>query len=88
LKFANWLYNLTGTDQLIILAFFILGLGLSYFTILSLRAWHEKIQGGKKYSHEVRVTPFGLIGIATIYATILYMSMGGLVTRWILNLSQ
>ncbi|MBC8345638.1 MAG: hypothetical protein ISR82_01305 [Candidatus Marinimicrobia bacterium] len=71
---------------MILLTFFTLGLGLSYFTILSLRAWHEKIQGGQKYSHEVRVTPFGLFGIATIYTTILYMSMGDLVTRWILNL--
>jgi hypothetical protein len=88
LKFAKWLYNLTGTDQLILLAFFTLGLGLSYFTILSLRAWHEKVRGGDKYAHEVRVTPFGLFGIAAIYTTIIYMSMGELITRWIGNFTQ
>ncbi|MEA1881185.1 MAG: hypothetical protein U9N31_02120 [Candidatus Marinimicrobia bacterium] len=88
MKFAKWLYNLSGTDQLIILAVFGIGLGLSYFTILVLRLWHERVHGGSKYSHEMRVTPFGLIGIAAIYSTILYMSIGETVTKWIIEITQ
>lgn len=88
MKFAKWLYNLSGTDQLIIIGIFAIGLGLSYFTILVLRLWHERVQGGSKYSHEMRVTPFGLIGIAAIYSTILYMSIGDFITRWVAELSQ
>jgi hypothetical protein len=88
LKFAKWLYNLSGADQLIIIGFFAIGLGLSYFTILILRLWHERVHSGSKYSHEMRVTPFGLIGIAAIYSTILYMSIGDFITRWVAELSQ
>ncbi len=88
MKFAKWLYNLSGTDQLIIIGFFAIGLGLSYFTILVLRLWHQRVQGSSKYSHEMRVTPFGLIGIAAIYSTILYMSIGDFITRWVAELSQ
>jgi hypothetical protein len=79
---------LTGIDQLIIIGIFAIGLGLSYFTILVLRLWHERVHGGSKYSHEMRVTPFGLIGIAAIYSTILYMSIGDFITRWVAELSQ
>ena len=88
MKFAKWIYNLSGTDQLIIICFFAIGLGLSYFTILVLRLWHERVHGGSKYSHEMRVTPFGLIGIAAIYSTILYMSIGDFITLWVAELSQ
>ncbi len=88
MKFAKWLYNLSGTDQLIIITFFIFGLGLSYLTIIGLRAWHEKIHGGTKYTHEVRITPFALVGVALVYTTLLYMSIGESVTRWVIELSQ
>jgi hypothetical protein len=36
----------------------------------------------------MRVTPFGLVGIAAIYSTILYMSIGDFITRWVTELSQ
>jgi len=88
LKFAKWLYNLSGTDQLIIIGFFAIGLGLSYFTILILRLWHQRVQGSSNYTHEMRVTPFGLVGIAAIYSTILYMSIGDFITRWVIELSR
>jgi len=88
MKFSKWLYNLSGTDQLIILAFFTIGLGLSYLTIISLRSWHEKIRGGQGYTHEVRITPFGLMGIAMVYTLILYTAIGESVTRWVTQLSQ
>ncbi|MDP6339894.1 MAG: hypothetical protein QF842_06175 [Candidatus Marinimicrobia bacterium] len=88
MKFAKWLYNLSGTDHLIIMAFFAIGLGLSYFTIIVLRAWHEKLHGSIKYTHAVRITPFGLVGIALAYMVILYMSMGEMITRWVAKLSQ
>ena len=88
MKFGKWLYDLTGTDQLIILVFFAVGLGLSYFTILMLREWHKRVHGSTKYSHEMRITPFGLVGIAAIYSIMLYMSMGDFITRWVAKLSQ
>lgn len=88
MKFSKWLYNLNGSDQLIILTFFALGLGLSYLTILALRIWRDHVHGSKQYSHEMRITPFGLVGIAAIYSTILYMSIGDSITRWIAELSQ
>ena len=88
MKFSKWLYDLTGTDQLIILAFFSIGLGLSYFTILALRVWHKRVHSNTKYFHEMRITPFGLVGIAAIYSIILYMSMGDFVTRWVAEISQ
>jgi len=36
----------------------------------------------------MRITPFGLVGIAAIYSIILYMSMGDFVTRWVAEISQ
>jgi hypothetical protein len=36
----------------------------------------------------MRVTPFGLVGIAVIYSTILYMSIGDFITRWVAELSK
>ncbi|MBN4080789.1 hypothetical protein JYT44_00350 [Caldithrix abyssi] len=88
MRFGRWLYGLTGTDQLIIMAFFAIGLGLSYLTIIGLRSWHEKIHSGQKYSHDVRITPFGLVGIAMVYTIIIYMSIGESVTGWVLKISQ
>ncbi|HIB26512.1 MAG TPA: hypothetical protein EYO27_01295 [Candidatus Marinimicrobia bacterium] len=88
MKFSRWLYGLSRTDHLIIFIFFLIGLGLSYWTIISLRFWHEKIHEGQKYAHEVRITPFALVGIAFLYTTILYMSIGESVTRWVLELAR
>lgn len=85
MKFAKWLYNLSNTDQYILIGFFVVGLGLSYLTITMLRAWHLKIHGSDKYSHEMRVTPFGLVGLALLFTVILYMSIGETVTRWIIE---
>ena len=72
MKFGKWLYNLTNTDQYILVGYFIVGLGLSYLTITALRFWHQKIHGSNKYSHAVRTTPFALLGIAFFFATILF----------------
>jgi len=88
LKFAKWLYNLNNTDQYILLGFLVFSLGLSYLTILIFRTWHLKIHGTDKYSHEFRITPFALIGIAFIYTVILYMSIGETITRWIIEISK
>ena len=88
MKFAKWLYNLNNTDQYILLGFFVFSLGLSYLTILIFHTWHLKIHGTDKYSHEFRITPFALTGIAFIYTVILYMSIGDTITRWIIELSK
>ena len=88
MKFGKWLYDLTNTDQYILIGYFIFGLGLSYLTIIAFRYWHFKIHQSKKYSHEVRITPFALFGVAFIYATLLYMSTGELVTSWIMASQQ
>jgi len=87
LRFAKWLYHLSNTDQYILLGFFIFSLGISYLTILVFRAWHLKIHGSDKYSHEFRITPFALVGIAFIYTLILYMSIGETITRWVIEFS-
>jgi len=88
LKFGNWLYNLSNIDQFIIIGFFVFSLGLSYLTILLFRAWHLKIHGSDKYSHQLRITPFSLVGIAVFFATILYISIGQSITRWIIEFTQ
>ena len=88
MKFGKCLYDLNNTDQYILIGYFIFGLGLSYLTIIAFRYWHIKIHQSKKYSHEVRITPFALFGVAFIYATLLYMSTGELVTSWIMASQQ
>lgn len=88
MKFANWLYNLSNTDQFILIGFFIVGLGLSYLTITLIREWHLKIHGSNKYSHEMRVTPFGLVGLAILFSVILYLSIGETVTDWVVEASS
>jgi len=88
LKFSKWLYNLSNTDHYILIAFFFIGLGLSYLTILLFRAWHYKIHDSDKYSHDVRITPFALVGVALIFATVLYMSIGESVTGWVTEFTQ
>ncbi|MDP6991593.1 MAG: hypothetical protein QGF89_02775 [Candidatus Marinimicrobia bacterium] len=88
MKFAKWLYNLSNTDQYILIGFFIASLGLSYLTIIIFRAWHLKIHGSNKFAHEMRVTPFGLVGVALLYSVILYMSIGETVTKWIIGITQ
>ena len=88
MKFGKWLYNLTNTDQYILVGYFIVGLGLSYLTITALRFWHQKIHGSNKYSHAVRTTPFALLGIAFIFTILLYMSTGELITRWIVEFQK
>ncbi|MDD9880009.1 MAG: hypothetical protein OXR70_07055 [Candidatus Marinimicrobia bacterium] len=88
MKFAKWLYNLSNTDQYILIGFFIASLGLSYLTIIIFRTWHLKIHGSNKFAHEMRVTPFGLVGVALLYSVILYMSIGETVTKWVIGITQ
>ena len=88
MRFAKWLYHLSATDQLIIIGFFFFSTALSYLTIISLRFWHNRIHHKAEYSHNVRITPIFLLGLALIYAALLYMSIGESVTKWILELSQ
>ena len=88
MRFAKWLYHLTATDQLIIAGFFLFSIGLSYLTIISLRYWHNKIHHQAEYSHEVRITPFFLLGVAMIYAALLYISIGASITKWIIEFSN
>tara|TARA_Y100000816_G_C26094636_1_gene579014 strand:- start:2055 stop:2336 length:282 start_codon:yes stop_codon:yes gene_type:complete len=87
-RFAKWLYHLSLTDQLIILGFFVFSIGLSYLTIISLRFWHHKIHYKAEYSHHIRITPFFLLGVALIYASILYMTIGASVTKWIMAIAN
>ena len=88
MRFAKWLSHLSATDHLIIIGFFFFSIALSYLTIISLRFWHNRIHHKAEYSHNVRITPIFLLGLALIYAALLYMSIGESVTKWILELSQ
>ncbi len=88
MRFAHWLNGLTGLDFLILLVIFSISCGLSYLTIRLLRNWYQKIQEGNPYRHEFRITPFNLMGIAGLYAFLLYRIVGIPVTHWIRSLAQ
>ena len=82
MRFAKWLYHLDGVDQLIIIGFFIFSVGLSYLSINIFRFWYSQIHQ-KGYSYELRITPFFLLILAMIYSSILYMSLGENISKWI-----
>ena len=84
MRFAKWLYHLDGVDQLIVAGFFIFSIGLSYLSINIFRFWYERIQQ-KGYSREFRITPFFLLFLAMLYASMLYLSIGENITDWIRN---
>ena len=82
MRFAKWLYHLDGIDQLIIVGFFLFSIGLSYLSINIFRFWYGRMHK-KGYSYEFRITPFFLLILAMFYSTILYISMGENITKWI-----
>ncbi len=82
MRFAKWLYDLDGVDQLIVVAFFIFSIGLSYLSINIFRFWYSRIHN-EGYSYEFRITPFFLLLIAMFYASVLYVSIGENITSWI-----
>ncbi len=84
MKFAKWLYHLDGTDQFIIVGFFLFSIGLSYLSINIFRFWYSRVHE-KGYAHEFRITPFFLLILAMLYSSILYMSIGDNITKWIRN---
>lgn len=76
MKFARWLNSLTPLDHTVILALFFISCGLAYFTIVLFRNWYQKIHDNNPYTHDIRITPFGLLGIGIFYAIILYRIVG------------
>ncbi len=82
MTFGQWLNSLTALDHTILFVFFLVGCGLAYVTIHFFKNWYKKIHKDSPYTHEMRITPFGLLGTAFIYTFILYRLIGTKITDW------
>ncbi|MFQ6612272.1 MAG: hypothetical protein ACE5D2_04140 [Fidelibacterota bacterium] len=88
MSFARWLNALTGVDWGIILVIFLIACWLAYLTIKGLRNWYRNLHQQSRYVPEIRITPFNLAGIATIYTIILYSTIGIHLINWIKSMTE
>jgi len=80
---GQWLNKLTNVDFFVILALFLMGCLLSYFTISGFKSWYGAVQKQNKYMLKIRITPFALLIPAIFYTIILYRIFGTIISDWV-----
>ena len=80
---GQWLNSLSVLDHIILLIMFLAGVLLSRISLNALIKYYEKKTNYSEYRKQFRITPFFLLILAMFYSTILYISMGENITKWI-----
>lgn len=80
---GEWLNSLTFLDHLVILGFFAVSCGLTWYTLNALTHFYLRAQKDNPFANEIRITPLPFLLLAIVYTIILYTLFGGWITSLI-----